>query len=376
MACPGCYPTAALLALTPLREAGLFADDPSIVIDAKSGVSGAGKTPSERTHFSECHGNIAPYGIFSHRHGAEIEQELGTAVTFVPHLVPLDRGILETIYVRLRPGATASDITAAYESAYSARRSCGSAERRCRRSSTSPWTNFCDIGWRVSGDRGGHRLDDRQPAEGGGRAGGSGVQHRVRVRRMRGAAVSAAPTPTVLKIGGELLETDAGLAWIAAQIVQMAGAGPLVVVHGGGRSIDAELARRGVEKRTVDGLRVTDAETLDAVLCVLAGRVNTRLVAAVGAAGGRAVGLTGADAGVGPAVQGGAASRRLPAPWSICGLVGEPAGGDGVVLHALLGIGVVPVVASIGLTEDGRAAERQRRYLRRRAGGVARRERR
>jgi len=153
VACPGCYPTAALLALRPLREAGLLADDPSIVIDAKSGVSGAGKTPSERTHFSECHGNVAPYGIFSHRHGAEIEQELGVPVTFVPHLVPLDRGILETIYARLRPAATAADMTAAFDAAY------GRAPFVRLRGEAVPeikhvaWTNFCDLGWRVSGDR-------------------------------------------------------------------------------------------------------------------------------------------------------------------------------------------------------------------------------
>ncbi len=158
--------------------------------------------------------------------------------------------------------------------------------------------------------------------------------------------------PTVLKLGGELLETDTGLAWIAAQIVQMAGTGPLVVVHGGGRSIDAELARRGVEKQAVDGLRITNDATLDAVLCVLAGRVNTRLVAAIGAAGGRAVGLTGADAGVGPATKASPLRATSGAVVDL-GLVGEPAGGDGVVLHALLGIGVVPVVASIGLTADG-----------------------
>jgi acetylglutamate kinase len=166
---------------------------------------------------------------------------------------------------------------------------------------------------------------------------------------MRGAAVI---TPTVLKLGGELLETDAGLAWIAAQIVQLAGKGPLVVVHGGGRSIDAELARRGVDKQAVDGLRITNEATLDAVLCVLAGRVNTRLVAAIGAAGGRAVGLTGADAGVGPATRA-AALRATSGAVVDLGLVGEPSGGDGVVLRALLGIGVVPVVASIGLTTGG-----------------------
>ena len=73
--CPGCYPTAALLALEPLAAAGLL--EGAIVIDAKSGISGAGKTPSDRTHFSENHGSVAAYSVFSHRHAAEIEQELG-----------------------------------------------------------------------------------------------------------------------------------------------------------------------------------------------------------------------------------------------------------------------------------------------------------
>src|SRR5262245_49354069 len=82
VACAGCYPTAAILALKPLVRAGLL--EAGIIIDAKSGVSGAGKTPSERTHFSECHGSISAYGVFSHRHGAEIEQEVGAEVTFVP----------------------------------------------------------------------------------------------------------------------------------------------------------------------------------------------------------------------------------------------------------------------------------------------------
>jgi N-acetyl-gamma-glutamyl-phosphate reductase len=153
VACPGCYPTAALLALTPLRDAGLFAEDPSIVIDAKSGVSGAGKTPTERTHFSECHGNVAAYNVFSHRHGAEIEQELGSGVTFVPHLVPLDRGILETIYVRLRPGKSASDIAAAYESTYARAPFVRLRGEGLPEIKHVAWTNFCDLGWRVSGDR-------------------------------------------------------------------------------------------------------------------------------------------------------------------------------------------------------------------------------
>ena len=76
ISCPGCYPTAALIALAPLQAAGLL--DGDIVIDAKSGVSGAGKAPTDRTHFSENHGSVAAYSLFSHRHTAEMEQELGT----------------------------------------------------------------------------------------------------------------------------------------------------------------------------------------------------------------------------------------------------------------------------------------------------------
>ena len=109
-----------------------------IIVDAKSGVSGAGKTPTERTHFSEVHGSLSAYGVFDHRHGAEIEQGLGRAVTFTPHLVPLDRGILATIYVRVAPGTTEEALGDVYERAY-ARRDVRAARRRrrCRKSSTS-----------------------------------------------------------------------------------------------------------------------------------------------------------------------------------------------------------------------------------------------
>ena len=151
IACPGCYPTAAVLALQPLVCAGLL--EPGVIIDAKSGVSGAGKTPTERTHFSECHGSISAYGVFAHRHAAEIEQELGTAVTFVPHLVPLDRGIFETIYARLKPGGDGSAVEAALRSAYSASpfvRLTGSDLPEIKHVAH---TNFCDIGWRVQGSQ-------------------------------------------------------------------------------------------------------------------------------------------------------------------------------------------------------------------------------
>jgi N-acetyl-gamma-glutamyl-phosphate reductase len=151
---PGCYPTAALMALTPLIDAGLI--DGPLVIDAKSGLSGAGKTPSDRTHFSENHGSVAAYKIFSHRHTAEIEQELGTTVTFVPHLVPLDRGILETIYAALRPGTTGAQVAAALEAAYAGApfvRLTGSELPEIKHVAH---TNFCDIGWTV--DEPGRRI--------------------------------------------------------------------------------------------------------------------------------------------------------------------------------------------------------------------------
>jgi N-acetyl-gamma-glutamyl-phosphate reductase len=154
VSCPGCYPTAALLALEPLREAGLLAGP--VIVDAKSGVSGAGKAPSERTHFSENHGSVAAYGLFSHRHNAEIEQELSTQVTFVPHLVPLDRGILETIYAPVVEGTTAERVGEVLEQAYSSAafvRLTGAALPEIKHVAR---TNFCDIGWKV--DASGRRL--------------------------------------------------------------------------------------------------------------------------------------------------------------------------------------------------------------------------
>ena len=113
IAVPGCYPTASILPLAPLFAAGLIEDGP-IVVDAKSGVSGAGRAPSERTHFAETTEGIRAYKIAgSHRHTPEIEQELSRVagrevrIVFTPHLVPMTRGILSTSYVRPKGGLTA-----------------------------------------------------------------------------------------------------------------------------------------------------------------------------------------------------------------------------------------------------------------------------
>jgi N-acetyl-gamma-glutamyl-phosphate reductase len=146
---PGCYPTATLLALAPLASAGRLLPGTDIIVDAKSGVSGAGKTPSERTHFSEVHGSMGAYGVFNHRHAAEIEQGVGREVTFTPHLVPLDRGILSTIYARVAPGTTEEALGDVLEQAYAGAtfvRLVGSALPEIKHVAH---TNFCDIGWRV-----------------------------------------------------------------------------------------------------------------------------------------------------------------------------------------------------------------------------------
>jgi N-acetyl-gamma-glutamyl-phosphate reductase len=154
ISCPGCYPTAALIALGPLQRAGRLVGD--IVIDAKSGISGAGKAPSDRTHFSENHGSVSAYGLFSHRHTAEIEQELARDVTFVPHLVPLDRGILETIYTRVTPETTAADVAGIFEAAYARAPFVRLTGDRLPEIKHVAHTNFCDVGWKLDADS--HRL--------------------------------------------------------------------------------------------------------------------------------------------------------------------------------------------------------------------------
>jgi N-acetyl-gamma-glutamyl-phosphate reductase len=123
VACPGCYPTAVLLALLPLVTQKLISTD-DIIIDAKSGVSGAGRTLKQNILFSEAGEGVSPYGIASHRHVPEIEQELAVAakapvaVNFTPHLVPMSRGELCTCYLRLAGKTTANDLRAALAKAY------------------------------------------------------------------------------------------------------------------------------------------------------------------------------------------------------------------------------------------------------------------
>jgi acetylglutamate kinase len=157
----------------------------------------------------------------------------------------------------------------------------------------------------------------------------------------------------VVKLGGELLEQAEDLHRVATGIARLARHASIVVVHGGGREIDAALAAAGIAKQQVDGLRVTDAPTLDVVVSVLAGAINTRLVAALRGAGARAVGLTAADASV-------ATMRRAAPITSVSGqtvdlgLVGAPVtNGTPDLLTTLMARGYLPVVACIGATRDG-----------------------
>jgi acetylglutamate kinase len=189
-------------------------------------------------------------------------------------------------------------------------------------------------------------------------------------------AVTAAPL--VMKLGGELLEDPSRLEGVVAAITRIAGTGgptrggatressvqasgewvqpgmPLVIVHGGGKEIDAALKAAGIEKRQVDGLRITDDATLDVVVSVLAGAVNTRFVAALTTAGVAAVGLTGADGPCG-LCEAAPPHRSVDGRTVDLGRVGIP--GDQADLGpitTLIGGGFVPVIASIGLARDGR----------------------
>jgi acetylglutamate kinase len=156
--------------------------------------------------------------------------------------------------------------------------------------------------------------------------------------------VTAPIKKALIKIGGTLLDDPVSRNAIARQIAQVAASGATVtVVHGGGKQMTRFLEERGIESRFVGGLRVTTDDTIDAVLKVLAGTVNTQLVAALGSAGAKAVGLTGIDAGL-------AIAERLNPEL---GFVGKVVASESRLLDVLTGAGYVPVVACIAGGKDG-----------------------
>jgi len=160
--------------------------------------------------------------------------------------------------------------------------------------------------------------------------------------------------PLVLKFGGELLEDRGHLGTVVQALARVVRSGrPIVVVHGGGKEIDAALKTAGIEKRQVDGLRITDQATLDVVVSILAGAVNTRFVAALNTAGVPAVGLTGADGRCGLATVA-PPHRTVGGTVADLDRVGIPdSAADVRVLHTLTRDGFVPVVACVGITRDG-----------------------
>jgi acetylglutamate kinase len=166
----------------------------------------------------------------------------------------------------------------------------------------------------------------------------------------------SASSIAVVKFGGELIEDPSSLATVVSALAAVASGARdlhLVLVHGGGREIDAALRTAGIEKRQVDGLRITDAATLDTVVGVLAGLVNTRLVAALNAAGVPAVGLTGADDALGRAVV---APPHLTVDGQRVDLghVGSPVADTSTrLLETLVDHGFVPVVACVGVDARG-----------------------
>ncbi|MBX2806197.1 MAG: N-acetyl-gamma-glutamyl-phosphate reductase [Hyphomicrobiales bacterium] len=123
VACPGCYPTAVLMALLPLAKSQLI-DVRDLVIDAKSGTTGAGRSLKQNLLFAEAGEGLAPYSVGSHRHAPEMEQEIGLAsgekiiLNFTPHLIPMSRGELVTCYVRRKDGVSAEDLRSALGQAY------------------------------------------------------------------------------------------------------------------------------------------------------------------------------------------------------------------------------------------------------------------
>ncbi len=150
VAVPGCYPTAAQLSLKPLIAADLLDNTQWPVINATSGVSGAGRKASLNTSF--CEVSLQPYGIFNHRHHPEIAAHLGIPVIFTPHLGNFPRGILETITCRLKPGVTREDVAEAFHNAYHDKPLVRLYDKGVPALKSVVGLPFCDIGFAVQGE--------------------------------------------------------------------------------------------------------------------------------------------------------------------------------------------------------------------------------
>jgi N-acetyl-gamma-glutamyl-phosphate reductase len=157
---PGCYATSVILALTPLLRAGLIDRARGIISDSKSGVSGAGKAATARTHFVSVADNFSAYSVFNHRHLGEMVEQLGlddAELTFTPHLLPIPRGILSTIYVQLNRPIKATEVEACLRDFYSGKHWVRVfANPKLPELQFSLHTNYCDLGFCLAED--GRRL--------------------------------------------------------------------------------------------------------------------------------------------------------------------------------------------------------------------------
>ena len=158
LANPGCYSTSIILALAPWIQAGYVDVAHGVICDSKSGVSGAGKAATAKTHFVEVDGDFAAYNVFGHRHTGEILEQLGLdggSLQFTPHLLPIPRGILSTIYVKLTKAMTAEELEQSLRDFYAGKpwvRIFGAAKLPQIKFSRN--TNYCDIGFSLSPDGG------------------------------------------------------------------------------------------------------------------------------------------------------------------------------------------------------------------------------
>ena len=157
---PGCYATSVILALAPLLHAGLIDRTRGIISDSKSGVSGAGKAPTSRTHFVSVADNLSAYSVFNHRHLGEMAEQLeleDAELTFTPHLLPIPRGILSTIYVRLTQAMKPAEVESCLGDFYSGRHWVRVfATPKLPQLQFSLHTNYCDLGFCLAED--GRRL--------------------------------------------------------------------------------------------------------------------------------------------------------------------------------------------------------------------------
>ena len=378
MATPGCYVTAATLALAPLLDAGLVASD-GIIVDAASGVSGAGRATTATNAFCTVDEDFVAYGLLDHRHTPEIEQNLSAQVLFTPHLAPMNRGILATCYARPSAGAELStdvllaELRRAYDDEpfvvvhrrVAVDEGDARLERRPRHGSLR----------RPHGDR--HRaVRARQPDEGRLRRRPAVRQRRPRPRRNprpppgRSRSVTVTDERTiahvlvealpyirrfagktvVVKYGGNALAgtSDHDALDLFAQdvvLMRLVGMRP-VVVHGGGPQISALMQRLGKTAEFRDGLRVTDAETVDIARMVL-----------------DRAGQPAARDGDQPArrlrrrrQRRGRRARSAPLPRDPeLGFVGDVTSINPAILDGLLADEFIPVVATIGTDDRGQA---------------------